>query len=136
MWLSGSCPWRGATPLAMVNEIKTVGLLRGARGERPADISAIASYIVNLSCLVSDFPEIQELDVNPLMVMEKGAMALDARIIFKQPEGQEVESQCGMRSAECGVKNGVESEPLVNIPSFTRISDKLVKTLSAGRAIP
>jgi len=70
--------------LAMVNEIKTVGLLRGARGERPADISAIASYIVNLSCLIADFPEIQELDVNPLVVMEKGAVALDARIIFKR----------------------------------------------------
>jgi succinyl-CoA synthetase beta subunit len=39
---------------------------------------------VNLSCLVNDFPEIQELDVNPLVVMEKGAMALDARIIFRQ----------------------------------------------------
>jgi len=74
--------------LAMVNEIKTVGLLRGARGERPVDISAIASYIVNLSCLIADFPEIQELDVNPLVVMEKGAVALDARIIFKRPEGK------------------------------------------------
>ena len=72
--------------LAMVNEIKTAGLLHGIRGERPADINAIASYIVNLSCLVSDFPEILELDINPLVVMEKGAVALDARIIFKQPE--------------------------------------------------
>jgi acetate---CoA ligase (ADP-forming) len=70
--------------LAMVNEIRTAGLLRGARGERPADISAIASNIVNLSCLVSDFPEIMELDINPLLVAEKGAVALDARIIFKQ----------------------------------------------------
>jgi acetyltransferase len=70
----------------MVNEIRTVGLLRGARGERPADINAIASNIVNLSCLVSDFPEIQELDLNPLVVHEQGATALDARIIFKQPE--------------------------------------------------
>ena len=72
--------------LAMVNEIKTAGLLHGARGEHPADINAIASYIVNLSCLVSDFPEIQELDINPLVVMEKGAVALDARIIFRQIE--------------------------------------------------
>jgi acetyl coenzyme A synthetase (ADP forming)-like protein len=70
--------------LAMVNEIRTVGLLRGARGERPTDIDAIASNIVNLSCLITDFPEIQELDINPLMVMEKGAVALDARIIFKK----------------------------------------------------
>jgi acetyltransferase len=71
--------------VAMVNEIRTSGLLRGARGERPADIDAIATNIVNLSCLISDFPEIQELDINPLLVMEKGAVALDARIIFKQP---------------------------------------------------
>jgi acetyltransferase len=73
--------------VAMVNEIRTAALLRGARGERPADIDAIASYIVNLSCLVSDFPEIQELDVNPLVVMEEGAVALDARIIFAR-QGQ------------------------------------------------
>jgi len=69
---------------AMVKEIRTVGLLRGARGERPMDIDAIASNIVNLSSLITDFPEIQELDINPLMVMEKGAVALDARIIFKK----------------------------------------------------
>ncbi len=71
---------------AMVTEIRTAGLLRGARGEKPADINAIASYIVNLSCLVADFPEIQELDINPLLAMEQGAIALDARIIFRQPE--------------------------------------------------
>jgi acetate---CoA ligase (ADP-forming) len=70
--------------VAMVNEIRTAGLLRGARGERPADIDAIASNIVNLSCLIADFPEIQELDINPLLVLEKGAVALDARIIFKR----------------------------------------------------
>jgi acetyltransferase len=74
--------------LAMVNEIKTIGLLRGARNEPPADINAIADAVVNLSCLVTDFPEIQELDVNPLRVMEQGAVALDARIIFKQPENK------------------------------------------------
>jgi acetyltransferase len=72
--------------LAMVNEIRTVGLLRGARGEHPVDINAIASNIVHLSCLISDFPEIQELDLNPLVVHERGAIALDARIIFKQPD--------------------------------------------------
>jgi acetyl coenzyme A synthetase (ADP forming)-like protein len=74
--------------LAMVTEIKTGGLLRSARGERPADMDAIADAIVNLSCLVSDFPEIRELDVNPLAVMEQGAVALDVRIIFKQMENK------------------------------------------------
>jgi acetyltransferase len=70
--------------LDMVNEIKTVGLLKGARGEKPVDLSAIADNIVRLSTLVTAFPEIQELDINPLVVMEKGAVALDARVIFSQ----------------------------------------------------
>jgi len=73
--------------LAMVNEIRTVALLKGARGEKPADLDAIADTIVRLSVLVTDFPEIQELDINPLAVMEKGAVALDARIIFRHWEG-------------------------------------------------
>jgi acetyltransferase len=72
--------------LVMVNEIRTVGLLKGARGEKPADLDAIADTIVRLSVLVMDFPEIQELDINPLVVMEKGAVALDARIIFRHWE--------------------------------------------------
>jgi len=76
-------PVAGHDAVAMVNEIKTIGLLRGARGERPADINAVSNAIVDLSRLVSDFPEIEELDVNPLIVMEEGAVALDARMIFK-----------------------------------------------------
>ena len=76
--------------LAMVNEIRTVGLLKGARGEKPADLDAIADTIVRLSVLVKDFPEIQELDINPLVVMEKGAVALDARIIFRHWEGKKM----------------------------------------------
>jgi acetyltransferase len=73
---------------AMMNEVKTAALLRGARGEKAVDVNAVIESILRLSSLVTDFPVIQELDVNPLVVMEKGAVALDARIIFKQPEGK------------------------------------------------
>jgi acetyltransferase len=73
--------------MAMISEIKTSALLRGARGERPVDVEAVADTIVRLSCLVRDVPEIQELDINPLKVMEKGAVALDGRIIFKTVKG-------------------------------------------------
>jgi acetyl coenzyme A synthetase (ADP forming)-like protein len=69
---------------AMVSELRTVGLLEGARGERPSDVDALVSAIVNLSVLIADFPEILELDINPLMVMEHGAVALDGRMIFKR----------------------------------------------------
>jgi acetyltransferase len=69
----------------MVNDIRSVALLRGVRGESPADIGAIAEAIMRISALVTDFPEIRELDINPLKVMHKGAVALDSRIIFEPP---------------------------------------------------
>ncbi len=68
---------------AMLTEIRTIALLRGARGERPADLDAIARAIVGLSCFVTDFPDLQELDINPLLALEQGTVALDARMIFK-----------------------------------------------------
>lgn len=71
----------------MVREIKTYQLLKGARGEKSVDLEAITDAILRLSQLAADFPEIIELDINPLVVTEKGATALDARIILSQPKG-------------------------------------------------
>lgn len=71
---------------AMIHEIRTFQLLMGARGEKPADIDSITQSILRLSCLAMDFPEIIELDINPLVVTERGATALDARIIFSRPK--------------------------------------------------
>jgi acyl-CoA synthetase (NDP forming) len=68
----------------MVNEVKSSALLKGIRGEKPADINAIVECILNLSHFVTDFRLIQELDINPLLVGEKGAIALDTRIILSQ----------------------------------------------------
>ena len=67
---------------AMIHEIRSFPLLRGVRGEKPADIAAIKNSLVRLSQLVTDFPEIIELDINPLMVFAEGlgATAIDARI--------------------------------------------------------
>ncbi|MBA4371308.1 MAG: acyl-CoA synthetase [Thermodesulfovibrio sp.] len=71
----------------MVQEIKTYQLLKGARGEKPVDLEAITDAILRLSRLATEFPEVIELDINPLVVTEKGATALDARIILSQPKG-------------------------------------------------
>jgi len=66
----------------MISEIRAYPLLRGVRGEEPADIPAVIDAVVKLSQLVTDFPEIIEMDVNPLMVMSsgRGAVAVDSRI--------------------------------------------------------
>lgn len=69
----------------MLNEIRAYPLLRGVRGEAPSDTDAIVDVMLRLSQLVTDFPEIVEIDINPLMVFEqgKGALGIDMRLILK-----------------------------------------------------
>lgn len=66
----------------MIVSIKTKKLLEGVRGEKPADKKKLSELIQRLSLLVTDFPEIKELDMNPVLVMEqgKGCRVLDVRI--------------------------------------------------------
>ena len=65
----------------MITEVKAYPILRGYRGQPPADIDTLAKILLNTSRLVMDHPEIKELDLNPIMVYEKGAKTVDARII-------------------------------------------------------
>ncbi len=69
----------------MLEEIRSYNLLRGVRGEKPADLAAIAETILRISQLVTEFPEIVELDINPLMVFEagKGVLGIDMRLALK-----------------------------------------------------
>jgi len=68
----------------MIKEIKSYNILEGLRGERPSDIGSIVECLERLSQLSSDIEEISELDINPLIVLEKGAKVVDARIILKK----------------------------------------------------
>ena len=67
----------------MITEVKAYPLLQGYRGQPQADINAILQIILSTSKLVMDRPEIKELDLNPIMVYEKGAKTVDARIILE-----------------------------------------------------
>lgn len=66
----------------MIASIKTQKILEGVRGEKPSDILKLSECIQRLSQLVTDFKEIKELDMNPVLVMEKGkgCKILDVRI--------------------------------------------------------
>jgi 4-hydroxybutyryl-CoA synthetase (ADP-forming) len=66
----------------MISSIKTKKLLDGVRGEKPSDINKLSECIQRLSQLVTDFKEIKELDMNPVLVMEQGdgCKILDVRI--------------------------------------------------------
>jgi acetyl coenzyme A synthetase (ADP forming)-like protein len=69
----------------MLGEIRATHLLDGVRGQKAADKDALVDALLRISKLVTDFPEIAELDINPLFVYEKGrgVLALDARIILQ-----------------------------------------------------
>jgi acetate---CoA ligase (ADP-forming) len=68
-----------------IESIRSFPILRGVRGEAPADLGSILDTLLRTSQLVSDFPEIVEMDINPLMVYDQGqgALVLDARIILQ-----------------------------------------------------
>ena len=68
----------------MIQSIKGYKLLSGARGKNPADTDSIVDCIYRLSQLSVDFPEIKELDVNPIIVYDegKGCAVVDAKIMF------------------------------------------------------
>ncbi len=68
-----------------VRSIRSFPLLQGVRGEAPADLAAAEETVLRVSQLVTDFPEIVEMDINPLVVYNRGegAVVLDARIILQ-----------------------------------------------------
>jgi acetyl coenzyme A synthetase (ADP forming)-like protein len=79
-------PIRELSARHMIEGIKGFKLLKGFRGEPPSDIEAIAQSLTRLSQLVTDFPEIEEMDINPLIVLPSGsgARVVDARILLSE----------------------------------------------------
>jgi acyl-CoA synthetase (NDP forming) len=68
--------------LSMLDGIAAAEILRGARGAAPVDREALATMIERVSLLVADFPEIAELDLNPVFASARGAVAADVRIVL------------------------------------------------------
>ena len=87
--------------LSMLDGIAAAEMLKGVRGADPVNRDALAKLIVSVSQLVSDFPEISELDLNPVFASKAGAIAADVRIVvdfaqkparYRPPEAEVVES--------------------------------------------
>jgi len=77
-------PFDRADAEAMLSEIRAAALLNGVRGARPVDKEAVVDTLLKISQLVTDFPQIVEMDINPLMTYEqgRGAVALDMRLVL------------------------------------------------------
>ena len=67
--------------LSMLDGIAAAEMLKGVRGSEPVNRAALSTMIRNVSQLVADFPEIAEMDLNPVFASKKGAIAADVRIV-------------------------------------------------------
>ncbi|MEM2145642.1 MAG: acetate--CoA ligase family protein [Candidatus Jordarchaeaceae archaeon] len=62
--------------------MKGYPILKGIRGQKPVDFEAIINILLNVSKLVMEHPEINEMDLNPIITYPDGAKTVDARIII------------------------------------------------------
>src|SRR5271156_161290 len=84
--------------LSMLDGIAAAEILRGGRGPKPVDRAALSGMIERVSALVADFPEISEMDLNPVFASERGATAADVRIVlnFKPAPARDRPSQAAI----------------------------------------
>jgi acyl-CoA synthetase (NDP forming) len=72
-----------AMAMGMIQDIKGFAILKGIRGKKGVDMDALADIIVKTSRLMMEHDDIMELDMNPVMAYDKGAIAVDARALLK-----------------------------------------------------
>jgi acetyl coenzyme A synthetase (ADP forming)-like protein len=86
----GIAPLTPRQARAMITSLRSFPLLAGVRGEESSDIDALEECLLRISQMVTDLPEIAELDINPLFVYPegKGIIAVDARIVVSADESK------------------------------------------------
>lgn len=70
----------------MIGEIKSAPILNGVRGKPPVDKKALVDLLMTVSEIIEAYPQIEEMDLNPVIAHEDGISLVDARIILKDPE--------------------------------------------------
>ena len=78
----GLPPLNRALARKLMEETRVYKLLQGYRGKPPANLGKLEEILLNFSNLIADFPEIAEMDINPIALTESKAIALDCRIVL------------------------------------------------------
>jgi acyl-CoA synthetase (NDP forming) len=73
----------------MIAETKSHPILDGARGDKPYDKKALVNLLLVCSEIIEAYPQIQEMDLNPVIIHHKGLSIVDARILLKPVAGEE-----------------------------------------------
>jgi acetyltransferase len=83
-------PFETEVALDMIEETQCYRMLQGARGEKQKDIASLAQLLVKISQLAARYPQIKEIDLNPIRVYEKGYSVLDGRILLDENQALSV----------------------------------------------
>jgi acetyltransferase len=75
-------PFEREVALDMIKETQGYRVLQGMRGERKKDIASLADLLVQVSQLAARYPQVREIDLNPVRIYEQGYRVLDARILL------------------------------------------------------
>jgi acetyltransferase len=78
-------PLNRALARRLMERTRIYNALKGVRGKKPVDLEALETLLVRFSQLVTDFPEIAEIDINPLSASSEKIVALDARVLLSSP---------------------------------------------------
>ncbi len=87
-----SVPLTRNDALAMIKETRAHRLLLGVRGEEPKDREAVVQAIGRLAWLIDRYPEITDIEINPLVVLPEGALAVDARVALAPTSSDSAEA--------------------------------------------
>jgi acetyltransferase len=82
----GLAPLNRLLARRMMEQTRAWTLLQGYRNRPPADLERLEEMIIRLSQMLIDFPQIAELDMNPVLIKDGKAMAVDARILVSEPQ--------------------------------------------------
>jgi acetyl coenzyme A synthetase (ADP forming)-like protein len=119
--------------LSMLDSVGAAEVLRGVRGQKGVDRAALAEIICSVSKLVSDFPEIQEVDLNPIFATDKGAKAVDVRIVIgDKPKQRQRFSQSDILAAMQRIMNPRSVAVIGASAEDGKIGNSVMKNLING----
>jgi acetyltransferase len=145
----GLPPLNRPLALGLIGRTRIAALLKGYRDRPPVDLDKVADTLVALSELTVDFPEVAELDINPLLADDKGVVALDARVVVRaagarnrmaiRPYPRELEHEAMLPGGEAYLVRPIrpEDEPaLVTMLNKSSLDDLRSRFPEAARKVP
>jgi acyl-CoA synthetase (NDP forming) len=133
-------PCDPAQAMSMLDDLRAAPLLNGHRGQVPVDRAAFADVVAAVSELAQRRPEIEQLDLNPVIIGESGAIAVDCHVVCSEPGATEHETATARRKATSDLRPMLEPRSIAVVGASadtTKVGGRLFRyLLSRGFAGP